>query len=116
MSSKKNKNLVLDIKVASTMVEATVPPKKSKLPASFDARDWASEFVEIFTKLHPGVEIDEGWMISWFANALMCGYDTATGRMRKKMERMENKMKSLIAENKGLRFYAAKKAKSEGVS
>jgi hypothetical protein len=28
---------------------------------------------------------------------------------------MERKMKSLITENKGLKFYAAKKAKSEGV-
>jgi hypothetical protein len=89
--------------------------KVSKLPQSFDARDWASEFVEIFTKLYPGVAIDEGWMLGWFANAIMCGYDTHESRNRKKIERMQKKMESLIEENKGLKFYAAKKAKSEGV-
>ena len=36
---------------------------------SFDARDWA----EAFCKLNPGS--DESLMISWFANALMAGYD-----------------------------------------
>lgn len=47
---------------------------------SFDARDWAKSFVEIAAKNgHPG--IDEGWMISWFANALMRGYDEAFKRM-----------------------------------
>jgi len=35
---------------------------------SFDARDWAKAFV----KLHGG---DEELMTSWFANALMRGYD-----------------------------------------
>ena len=104
--------------VASTMVLSAAPPsqdKISKLPQSFDARDWASEFVEIFNKLYPGVDIDEGWMISWFANALMCGYDTHDRRTKKRIERMQRKMEALIAENTGLRFYAAKKAKSEGV-
>ena len=36
---------------------------------SFDARDWAAAFC----KRHP--EIDEGLMLSWFAAALMRGYD-----------------------------------------
>jgi hypothetical protein len=92
-----------------------VSEKKSKLPQSFDARDWASEFVEIFTKLYPGVNIDEGWMISWFANSLMCGYDEHERRNRKKMEKMNLRVKALKSENKGLKFYAAKKARSEGV-
>jgi hypothetical protein len=41
---------------------------------SFDARDWA----QAFCKLHP--DVDEGAMISWFANALMRGFDEATSR------------------------------------
>lgn len=46
---------------------------------SFDARDWAQAFCEIAARNgHPG--IDEGWMIGWFANALMRGFDEA--RMR----------------------------------
>jgi hypothetical protein len=36
---------------------------------SFDARDWA----EAFCKLNPSIE--EDLMITWFANALMRGYD-----------------------------------------
>ena len=41
---------------------------------SFDARDWAEAFCKIAADLgHPG--IDEGWLTSWFANALMRGYD-----------------------------------------
>ena len=46
---------------------------------SFDARDWAASFCEIAAKNgHPG--IDEGWMIGWFANALMRGFDEAQMR------------------------------------
>lgn len=41
---------------------------------SFDARDWAAEFCRIAAeKGHPG--IDEQWMVGWFANALMRGFD-----------------------------------------
>ncbi len=51
---------------------------------SFDARDWAKAFCEIAAKTgHPG--IDEGWMISWFANALMRGYDERAIRMGKSL-------------------------------
>jgi len=47
------------------------PP--SKLPQSFDARDWAKEFTTICAS--KGIVIDEEWMVTWFANALMAGYD-----------------------------------------
>jgi hypothetical protein len=49
---------------------------------SFDARDWAKSFVEIATKNGHG-SLDEGWMISWFANALMRGYDEHAMRVGK---------------------------------
>lgn len=42
--------------------------------SSFDARDWA----EAFCKINPG--IDEGVMLSWFANALMRGFDERAAR------------------------------------
>lgn len=46
---------------------------------SFDARDWAAAFCKIANeqghKNGLGEPIDEAWMISWFANALMRGYD-----------------------------------------
>lgn len=49
---------------------------------SFDAQDWAKAFCKIAADLgyrdHEGKPIDEGWMISWFSNALMRGYDEAS--------------------------------------
>jgi len=48
---------------------------------SFDARDWAKEFCKI-AKTH-GHELDEDWMVSWFANALMRGYDQRVADERK---------------------------------
>lgn len=52
---------------------------------SFDARDWAAAFCKIATNLGykdpEGKPIDEGWMISWFANALMRGHDEAMSRL-----------------------------------
>jgi hypothetical protein len=51
---------------------------------SFDAHDWAAAFCKIATNLGykdaEGKPIDEGWMISWFANALMRGLDEASSR------------------------------------
>jgi hypothetical protein len=41
---------------------------------SFDARDWAKAFVEHVTA-NPGIPTDEATMTTWFANALMRGYD-----------------------------------------
>ena len=46
---------------------------------SFEARDWAAAFCkvanEIGLKDADGQAIDEGWMIGWFANSLMRGFD-----------------------------------------
>lgn len=56
---------------------ANTPPKERPdwpLP-SFDARDWA----EAFCKINPGM--DEGVMLSWFANALMRGYDERSAQI-----------------------------------
>lgn len=56
---------------------------------SFDARDWAKAFVEIATKNgHAG--LDEGWMLTWFANALMRGFDEYARRMGKRIAALKN--------------------------
>lgn len=47
---------------------------EQKFPHTMDAAVWAAEFV----KLNP--EADEGLMLSWFANAIMAGYDTRAMR------------------------------------
>ena len=43
---------------------------------SFDARDWARHFVN-HVRVNPSIATDEGTMVSWFANALMRGFDEA---------------------------------------
>lgn len=47
---------------------------------SFDAKDWA----EAFCQRNPA--IDEELMITWFASALMRGYDEALSRIGNKDE------------------------------
>jgi hypothetical protein len=61
---------------------ANVPPKERPdwpMP-SFDARDWAQAFCKIAAD--KGLQIDEGWMITWFAAALMRGFDEHASRSR----------------------------------
>lgn len=41
---------------------------------SFDARHWAEAFVAL-VKQKPDIATDEGTMTTWFAGALMRGYD-----------------------------------------
>lgn len=50
--------------------------KGNELLQKMDAKVWAEEFV----KLHGG---DEGLMLSWFANAIMCGHDHAGSKVEK---------------------------------
>jgi hypothetical protein len=61
-------------------VAPTVRPTGSRpFNESFDARDWATAFVE-HVRANPDIATDEGTMISWFANAIMRGYDEAQNR------------------------------------
>jgi hypothetical protein len=43
-----------------------------------DAAKWAAAFCQHAKKLGHG-DIDEGWMICWFANAIMHSHDVFTG-------------------------------------
>lgn len=54
---------------------------------SFDAADWAAAFCKVANedlgyRDPEGKPIDEGWMIAWFANALMRGFDEHAARSR----------------------------------
>lgn len=71
---------------------ANTPPKERSdwpLP-SFDAKDWAEAFCKIANeagfKDANGQPIDGGWMVTWFANALMRGYDEHAKRAHYNME------------------------------
>ena len=51
---------------------------------SFDARDWSEAFCKIANgfgyKDAEGKPIDQAWMDTWFANALMRGFDECASR------------------------------------
>ena len=52
---------------------------KSKLPQSFDARDWVNEWRETLRSA-PTISWDDATMLSWFSNAIMAGFDEASRR------------------------------------
>ena len=58
------------------------------LVGNMDARVWAREFSEIAKNVtwEPGTDDFEGWMIGWFANAIMTGYDRAKREESEKYE------------------------------
>ncbi len=61
--------------------QAGIPPHERPdwpIP-SFDARDWAEAFCKIASDKH-GLKIDQDWMVTWFACALMRGFDEANSR------------------------------------
>lgn len=51
-------------------------------PHTFDGQAWAKEFIR-HVKTAPEIAADEGTMISWFANAIMVGYDRAKQEVNK---------------------------------
>lgn len=52
---------------------------------SFDASEWAAAYCKIANRMgyknSLGEPMDEAWMTTWFANALMRGHDEAVSRM-----------------------------------
>lgn len=49
-----------------------------------DAQRWAREFIQLFEgHVVGGPKVDEGLLISWIANAMMCGEDTYRWRQEK---------------------------------
>jgi len=55
---------------------------KKSIPESFDARDWAEEFVSM-VKNKPEIATDEETMIGWFSNSIMRGWDEHGSRTAK---------------------------------
>ena len=63
----------------------TAPEDRPDWPLpSFNCQDWAKAFCKIANgsgfKDNDGKPIDEGWMQTWFANALMRGFDEHAAR------------------------------------
>ncbi len=49
-------------------------PEDFNVLLSFDAGDWAASFIATLRD-NPNIVVDEELMVTWFANALMRGYD-----------------------------------------
>lgn len=62
-----------------------------------DAARWAREFNDRLATIYKLPPLDEGWLLSWFANAMMCGEDTYRWRLEAGTSRSE------IAPNAALR-------------
>lgn len=66
------------------MAALTEGVHRQAFPHTTDAAIWAKEFRQTQIKL--GQEpLDEGWMLTWFANAIMAGFDTAQSRQASAM-------------------------------
>lgn len=68
------------------------------LCGDFDARDWAEEFNQRLEKLYH-ITVDEMWLVGWFANAIMTGYDIGFDRAYELYH--ENRQIKISDENKG---------------
>lgn len=53
---------------------------EQRWPHTMDAEVWVKEWMKTIREFPPGYEKDEGFMLCWFANAIMAGYDTAMSR------------------------------------
>lgn len=65
------------------------------LNEDMDARRWANEFNSVLVS--KGEQpYDPGWLISWFANALMCGSDVKRWEMEKELTSLRARADRLI--------------------
>ena len=62
---------------------------EQKWPHTMDAQVWVKEWMKTIAEIPPGSEKDEGFMLGWFANAIMAGYDTACAQLRAEAPRAE---------------------------
>jgi len=76
-------------RISTFLTQCAAPDSGEGTPETtrtFDTQTWAKSFNETLVKLGYQPH-DEGWMIGWFANAIMCGYNHALS-LREKREGM----------------------------
>jgi hypothetical protein len=67
----------MENEMTDTTATETAPEMLQRL--GMDGKLWADEFNR--TAISLGYQsMDEGWLIGWFCNAIMAGYDTAQRR------------------------------------
>lgn len=67
-----------------------------------DARKWAHEFNRIAQDLGTP-EMDEGWLIGWFANAIEAGREAGRHEYTAEITLLRKQADALLAENRRLR-------------
>jgi hypothetical protein len=75
-------------RVKRESIESMLPA--NELIQSFDAQVWAREFVKCNLAYHIG--LDEGALTTWFANALMRGWDEHRWRSKEYKRQIRNAM------------------------
>jgi hypothetical protein len=56
--------------------------KGGTVALSFDAREWVKEWEKAIAA-NPAIPTDKETMVTWFANALMAGYDRRSGEVER---------------------------------
>jgi hypothetical protein len=67
------------------------PAPEAPRPRGMNGKDWA----DAFALTYPRCGVPDGLMISWFSNAIMAGYDTATiryGHLADKADMLQRKL------------------------
>ena len=69
--------------------------KKVNLTQEFDAQVWVKEWMKTIKK-NPEMPYDEGFMLGWFAGAIMAGYDHARWEREKKAGALQKRIEKCI--------------------
>jgi len=78
----------------------TAPTDKPSRPTGMDAKEWAAFWLQTI-KDHPGVPMDEGAMIGWFANVAMAGFDESSRRSDAERASLQQRVAELEAGREG---------------
>lgn len=68
------------------------------LNADMDAQRWTREFLKAYEALPEDEGLSVDFVRAWFANAIMCGHDVATGRNSDRLAAAEQRVTALEAE------------------
>jgi hypothetical protein len=74
--------------------------KDLDLRQTMDAAVWAKDFWERFGNNKD--QIDESLMLTWFANAIMCGWDHAHWKLEPRLKEYEVKVRAVEDKMKSL--------------
>lgn len=65
---------------------------------TMDAGVWAKEFIGVLSRKPAGTMLDEGFMVGWFANAIMRGHDIGQTRLLEEQAKVQKDREAMHAE------------------